>query len=175
MLLGCDVINIPLYHEICCISINPIDMLFKATLLGSQYVLMLGMILSFYDVIDKWTTDWNRPSIEIILDQVSTQFYEHKFLFFLLEKIWDALELIDDPLEFMTEERKVQQIENILSNERNERAAKFVKIEIVESPELQITILNTEETIAQHPGWFEPLERDTLDEVVDTNSELDET
>jgi len=133
------------------------------------------MILSLYDIIDKWTTDWNRPSIETILDQVSTQFYEHKFVFFLLEKIWDALELIDDPLEFMTEERKVRQIENILSSERNERAAKFVKLEVVEYPRLKITILNADETIAKHPSWFAPLERVTLDEVVDTNLEPGET
>jgi len=150
-------------------------MLLKVILLGSQYVLILRMILSLYDVIDKWTTDWNRPSIETILDQVSTQFYEHKFVFFLFEKIWDALELIDDPLEFMTEERKVRQIENILSSERNERAAKFVKLEVVEYPRLKITILNADETIAKHPGWFAPLERVTLDEVVDTNLEPDET
>ncbi|MHA1137659.1 MAG: hypothetical protein ACTSSE_14345 [Candidatus Thorarchaeota archaeon] len=116
------------------------------------------MSKTLYDIIDSWTMIWDRASIEITLSQVSKHFYKHKRVFFLLEEIWDALEFIDDPLEFMTEERKIKQIENLLSSQRNERAAKFVKVEVVESPRLEITVLNAEETIAQNPGWFEPWE-----------------
>lgn len=125
------------------------------------------MSKTLYDIIDAWTMNWDRGSIEITLEQVAAPFYEHKLVFFLLEEIWDALEFIDDPLEFMTEERKIKQIENILSNERNERAAKFVKIEVVESPSLRITVLNAEETIQQNPGWFTPWEGMTLSEFGD--------
>lgn len=124
------------------------------------------MTKTLYDIIDSWTMNWNRGFIETTLKQVSAPFYERKIVFFLLEEIWNALEYIDDPLEFMTEERKIQEIERILSNGRNERAAKFVKLEIVESPELKITVLNSEEVIKQNPGWFEAWEGITWDEVV---------
>ena len=77
------------------------------------------MIKTLYDLIDAWTVTWDRGTIEITLEQVSAPFYKHKLVFFLIEKIWDALEFIDDPLEFMTEERKIQQIENILSCSQN--------------------------------------------------------
>ena len=95
-----------------------------------------------------------------VLKQVATPFYKLKRVFFLLEEIWDALEFIDDPLEFMTEERKVQQIENLLGYGKIERAAKFVKLEIVESPELKITVLNAEEAIVKHPSWFDKVRDD---------------
>ncbi|MGY5872950.1 MAG: hypothetical protein RTV72_11935 [Candidatus Thorarchaeota archaeon] len=116
------------------------------------------MSKTLYDIIDSWTMNWDRGVIEITLNQVSESFNKRKLVFFLIEQIWDALELIDDPLEFMTEARKIKQIEKILSSERNERAAKFVKIEVVESPRLMVTVLNAEETIAKNPGWFEPWE-----------------
>jgi hypothetical protein len=129
---------------------------------------------TLYDIIDSWTMNWDRSSIEITLEQVSAPFYKRKLVFFLLEEIWNALEFIDDPLEFMTEERKIKEIENILSSARNERAAKLVKLDIVESPELKITIRNAEEIIAKNPGWFEPWEGVTWNEVAETKLENDE-
>ena len=132
------------------------------------------MSKSLYDIIDSWTMNWDRSSIEITLEQVSAPFYKRKLVFFLLEEIWNALEFIDDPLEFMTEERKIKEIENILSSARNERAAKLVKLDIVESPELKITVLNAEEIIAKNPGWFEPWEGVTWNEVAETMLENDE-
>jgi len=129
---------------------------------------------TLYDIIDSWTMNWDRSSIEITLEQVSAPFYKRKLVFFLLEEIWNALEFIDDPLEFMTEERKIKEIENILSSARNERAAKLVKLDIVESPELKITVLNYEEIIAKNPGWFEPWEGVTWNEVAETKLENDE-
>ena len=123
------------------------------------------MSKTLYDLIDSWTMNWDRGSVEIIMNQVSDPFNKRKLVFFLLEEIWDALELIDDPSEFMTEERKIKQIENILRSQRNERAAKFVQLEVVETPELKITVLNAEETIAKNPGWFSPWEGVTWDEV----------
>jgi len=68
--------------------------------------------------------------------------------------------IIDDPLEFMTEERKIQQIESLLGYGKIERAAKFVQLEIVESPELKITVLNAEDVIAKHPSWFDKVRDD---------------
>ena len=120
------------------------------------------MTTTLYDIIDSWTMKWDRAIIEITLNQVAAPFYERKLVFFLLEEIWDALELIDDPLEFMTETRKIKQIENILGDDFNERAAKFVRVKVVKSPRFEITVLNAEETIAQHPDWFEPWEGMTL-------------
>jgi hypothetical protein len=122
------------------------------------------MPTTLYDLIDTWTMKWDRAVVEITLNQVSAPFYKHKVVFFLLEEIWDILEIIDDPLEFMTEARKIQQIEKFLSSELNERAAKFVKVEVTESPRLEISVLNAEETIAQHPSWFEPWEGMTMSE-----------
>ncbi len=134
----------------------------------------IRMPKTLYDIIDSWTMNWDRSSIEITLEQVSAPFYKRKLVFFLLEEIWNALEFIDDPLEFMTEERKIKEIENILSSARNERAAKLVKLDIVESPELKITVLNYEEIIAKNPGWFEPWEGVTWNEVAETKLENDE-
>jgi hypothetical protein len=125
------------------------------------------MSKTLYDIIDTWTMKWDRASIEITLSQVSDPFHKQKRVFFLLEEIWDILEFIDDPLEFMTEERKIKQIEILLSSARNERAAKFVKVEVVESPRLEITVLNAEETIAKNPGWFSPWEGMTLSDFGD--------
>lgn len=119
------------------------------------------MMKTLYDIIDTWTMNWNRGAIESTLQQVATTFNERKLVFFLLEEIWDALEIIDDPLEFLTEERKIQQIEKLLSIKRNERAAKAVKLEIIESQELKIEVLNAEEVITENPSWFEKWERIT--------------
>ncbi len=118
------------------------------------------MTTTLYDIIDTWTMKWDRVLIDSVLQQVAAPFYKRKLVFFLLEEIWDALEYIDDPLEFMTEARKIQQIENLLGYGKIERAAKFVKLEIVESPELKITVLNAEEAIAKHPSWFDKVRDD---------------
>jgi len=122
------------------------------------------MTTTLYDIIDTWTMKWDRGLIESILKQVSTPFYEHKLVFFLLEEIWDMLEFIDDPMEFMTEDRKIEQIEKLLGVSRIERAAKSVELEIVETPELKIKILNAEEVIAKHPGWFTKRDEVTWDQ-----------
>ncbi len=110
---------------------------------------------TLFDIIDSWTLNWNRGEIETTLQQVAAPFNERKLVFFLLEEFWNALEFIDDPLEYMTEERKIQQIEKILGGRRNERAAKAVKLEITESPELKILVLNVEDVTKENPSWFE--------------------
>ncbi len=112
---------------------------------------------TLYDIIDTWTMKWDRGAIETILKQVAAPFYKRKLVFFLLEEIWDMLEFIDDPHEFMTEERKIEQIEKLLGGNKIERAARFVELEITESPELKITVLNAENVIAKHPSWFDKL------------------
>ncbi len=113
------------------------------------------MTSTLYDIIDTWTMKWDRGAIENTLKHVAAPFYKLKLVFFLLEEIWDLLEFVDDPMEFMTEERKIEQIEKLLGDSKIERAAKFVELEIVESPELKITVLNTEDVIAKHPSWFD--------------------
>lgn len=118
------------------------------------------MTTTLYDIIDTWTMKWDRGLIDSVLEQVAAPFYKLKLVFFLLEEIWDVLEFIDDPLEFMTETRKIQQIENLLGYGKIERAAKFVKLELVESPELKITVLNAEDAITKHPSWFNKVRDD---------------
>jgi len=118
------------------------------------------MTTTLYDIIDTWTMKWDRGLIDSVLEQVAAPFYKLKLVFFLLEEIWDVLEFIDDPLEFMTEARKIQQIENLLGYGKIERAAKFVKLDIIESPELKLTVLNAEEAIAKHPSWFDKVRDD---------------
>lgn len=111
-------------------------------------------MITLFDLIDRWTMKWNRVLIETTLNQVAAPFYKRKLVFFLLEEFWDTLELIDDPQEFMTEERKISHIEHLLSKERNERAAKTVMLEVIESPDFKITVLNVDEIVSQHPAWF---------------------
>jgi hypothetical protein len=110
---------------------------------------------TLFDVIDRWTMKWDRGLVETTLSQVAAPFYKRKLVFFLLEEFWDALELIDNPLEFMTEERKIAHVEQFLSKERNERAARAIILDIIESPEFRVTVMNVDEVVSQHPGWFE--------------------
>ncbi len=119
---------------------------------------------TLYDVIDSWTLKWDRGLIEITMNQVAEVFYKHKCIFYLLEEIWDILELIDDPLEFMTQERMIVQFERLLSDEQNELAAKSVQLELTEPPRFTINVLNAKELITSHPEWFEPYEGMTLGE-----------
>ncbi len=92
-----------------------------------------------------------------------------KVTFLLLEDLWDLLELMDDPLEFMTNERMSLLIENQLRDERKERVSKFVQVEISGPPEHKIEVLNVEETIAKFPSWFRKYDGMTWD---DTKSSL---
>jgi len=120
--------------------------------------------MTLYDIIDSWTLNWDRGLIEITLNEVSEAFYKKKHIFYLLEEIWDILELIDDPLEFMTQDRMVAQFERLLSIEKNEMAAKSVQLEITDPPRFTVTVLNAQEVISAHPEWFEPWEGMTLSE-----------
>lgn len=119
---------------------------------------------TLYDVIDSWTLQWDRGLVEITLNLVAEEFYKHKRIFYLLEEIWDVLELIDDPLEFMTQDRMIAQFERLLSNEQNELAAKSVQLEITDPPRFTIDVLNAKDLIASHSEWFEPWEGMTLSE-----------
>ena len=116
------------------------------------------MSKTLYDIIDSWTMKWDRASVEMILNQVSAPFYKRKLVFFLLEEIWDILEIVDNPMEYVTEPRAIKLVENLLSSEQNELAAKFIEVEVKESPSLTLTVLNAEETMRKHPEWFEPWE-----------------
>lgn len=120
---------------------------------------------SFFDILDSWTLIFDRGTFEITLNEVSDQFYKRKVTFLLLEDLWDLLELMDDPLEFMTNERMSLLIENQLRNERKERVSKFVQVEISGPPEHKIEVLNVEETIAKFPSWFKKYDGMTWDDA----------
>ena len=120
---------------------------------------------SFFDILDSWTLIFDRGTFEITLNEVSDQFYKRKVTFLLLEDLWDLLELMDDPLEFMTNERMSLLIENQLRNERKERVSKFVQVEISGPPKHKIEVLNVEETIAKFPSWFKKYDGMTWDDA----------
>lgn len=119
---------------------------------------------SLFDILDSWTLIFDRGTAEITLNEISGSFYKHKVTFLLLEDLWDLLEMMDDPLEFMTDERMSYLIEKILRDEEKERVAKFVQVEIPELPEYKIEVLNVEEAIAQFPSWFKEYDGMTWDE-----------
>ena len=118
------------------------------------------MIKTLYEVIDSWTTEWDIGLIEIILNMVAEEFYKHKHTFYLLEDIWNVLDLTDGPLEFLMG----KELGDFLRKERNEQAAKSVRLEITEPPRLTVNVLNAQELIATHPDWFKPWEGMTLSE-----------
>jgi len=120
---------------------------------------------SLFDIIDGWTLIFDRGDFEITLNEVSSCFYKLKVTFLLLEDLWDLLEMMDEPLEFMTNERMSFLIEKLLRDEARERVAKFVQVEFSGPPEYKIQVLNTEETIAQFPSWFKDYNGITWDEA----------
>ena len=120
---------------------------------------------SFFDILDSWTLIFDRGAFEITLNEMSTFFYKQKVTFLLLEDLWDLLELMDDPLEFMTDERMSLLIENQLRDEAKERVAKFVQVEISGPPEHKIEVLNVEETINKFPSWFKKYDGITWDDA----------
>jgi hypothetical protein len=109
---------------------------------------------SLFDIIDSWTLFFDRATYEITLNAISDFFYKHKVTFLLLEDLWDLLEMMDDPQEFMTDDRMMILIEKLLRDEKRERIAKFVQLEISGPPEHKIEVLNADETISQFPSWF---------------------
>lgn len=123
------------------------------------------MIKSLFDIIDGWTLIFDRASMEITLNMVSKSFYKRKVKFTLLEDLWDLLEMMDDPLEFMTNIRMSNLIEKLLRDEDWADVAKFVQIDFVGLPEPKIEVLNVEDTISQFPDWFEDYDGMTLDDA----------
>ena len=115
---------------------------------------------TLYEVLDSWTLEWDRGLIEIILNMVAEEFYKLKHAFYLIEDIWNLLELTDGPLEFLTG----KEIGDFLRKERNEKAAKSVRLEITESPRVTVNVLNAQEIIAANPDWFKPWVGMTLSE-----------
>ena len=73
--------------------------------------------------------------------------------------------MMDDPLEFMTDERMAYLVEKILRDEKKQRVAKFVQLEISRPPEPKIEVLNVEETIARFPTWFKEYDGMTWDDA----------
>ena len=109
---------------------------------------------------------FDRGAFEITLNEISTFFYKQKVTFLLLEDLWDLLELMDDPLEFMTNERMSNLVERQLRDEEKERVAKFVQVEISGPPEHKIEVLNVMETIAKFPSWFKKYDGMTWDDAM---------
>jgi hypothetical protein len=118
------------------------------------------MMRTLFDIIDGWTLLFNRTELENTLVEVSNPFYDEGVTFLLLEDLWDLLEKMDDPKEFMTDNRMEILIEKLLRDEDRARVAKFVQIEYP-----SLTVLNAKETIAKFLNWFEPYEDMTWDEA----------
>lgn len=114
------------------------------------------ILKTLYDVIDQWTLiPWDRILVETTVSQISNIFYEKDKILMLLEEIWDILELVDNPSEFMTEERIKRHFELLLSDESVERCAKSIQLEMTNGPKPMIEVLNADAIIADHPEWFE--------------------
>lgn len=119
---------------------------------------------SLFDILDAWTLIFDRVEMEITLTDVSYPFNEKRLKFRLLEDLWDLFEMLDNPDEYMTDMRMSNLVVKFLRGEGRENVAKFVQIEVSGPPGLRMEVLNVEETIAQFPDWFEPLEGMTFDE-----------
>jgi len=120
---------------------------------------------TFFDILDGWTLIFDQGDFEIMLNEISTFFYKHKVTFLLLEELWDLLEMMEDPLEFMTNERMSYLVEKLLRDEEKQKIAKFVQLEIFKPPEYKVEVLNVEETIEQFPSWFKEYDRMTWDDA----------
>ena len=121
---------------------------------------------SLFDILDSWTLVFDRGTVEITMNEISKFFYVKKVTFLLLEDIWDLLEMMDDPIEFMTDERMVNLMEKLLRDEEKQRVAKFVQLEISGPPEPKIEVLNVDETIAQFPEFFKEYDGMTWDDMM---------
>ena len=121
---------------------------------------------TLFDIIDGWTLIFDRAEMEITLNEVSKPFYEHKVKFMLLEDLWDLLEMMDNPQEFMTNERMSYLIEKLLHDEEKQKIAKFVQLEISKPPEYKIEVLNVEEAVDQFPSWFQEYDGMTWDDAM---------
>lgn len=119
---------------------------------------------SLYAILDGWTLFWDSASIDITLNEIASAFYKQKVSFVLLDRVWDMLEYVDDPLEFMTDGEKMYYLEKLLSDEQFEEVARFVQIQVTNAPEHKISVMNAKETIAKFPSWFEEYEGITWDE-----------
>jgi hypothetical protein len=120
---------------------------------------------SLFDILDSWTLIFDRGTVEITMNEISKFFYVKKVTFLLLEDIWDLFEMMDDPLEFMTDERMSHLVENLLRDEEKQRVAKFVQLEVSGPPEPKIDVLNVEETIAHFPEFFKEYDGMTWDDM----------
>ena len=123
------------------------------------------MKTTFFDIIDGWTLRWDRGTVEITLNDVSDVFYRLGKIFFLTEDLWNLLEVADDPSEFMTDARAVTLVEDLLRKEMAATAARAVQLEVPDSPEQKIRVLNAENVIKSHPYWFEVYEGMTLSDA----------
>jgi hypothetical protein len=109
-----------------------------------------------FDIIDQWTLiPWDKNKVEMTVTQISHTFYNMDKILLLLEEIWDILELVDSPTEYMTEERIKRRFELLLSDESVERCAKAIHIEMSFDSEPIIEVLNAKEIIEDHPEWFD--------------------
>jgi hypothetical protein len=120
---------------------------------------------TLFDIVDGWTLIFDRAEMEITLNMVSKPFYERKVKFLLLEDLWDLLEMMDDPLEFMTDARMSNLIEKLLRDEGRAKVARFVQIDITKQPRLEMDVLNSDETLKQFPDWFDAYDGITWDDV----------
>ncbi|TFF91334.1 hypothetical protein EU545_04455 [Candidatus Thorarchaeota archaeon] len=118
------------------------------------------MRTTLFDLIDEWTLEWDRAMIDLTLDDVSKAFYQRGLVFLALEKLWDLLEIVDDPSEYVTDQRKIAMVEKLLREKGFEKAAMSVEVEVSEGSVYRITVVNADELISLNPSWFETYDRD---------------
>jgi hypothetical protein len=128
----------------------------------------LAMKKTLYGLMDYWTLFWDDIEVEMTLTQLSDEFSRRDVVFFVLENLWNAYETTQDPLEYMTDERKTLLIVRLLRDKRVEHAAKALKVETTGPPDFEIKALNAGQLIEENPSWFREFEGHTLDEAYDS-------
>lgn len=126
---------------------------------------MFTMKMTLYDLMDGWTLVWDDTEVEMRLLQLGDEFSKHKVIFHVLEKLFDVYEATQDPLEFMTDERKMMLVVGLLRDNAIERAAKAVELDVPRSLDESLQVLNADTLMRDFPSLFEDSERPSRDEM----------
>ncbi len=125
------------------------------------------MRTNFYEMMKSWTINsWNREEIDSILDYIAEPFTDRELAFLLIDDLYDWLEQIDGPFDsMMPSKHKQQQFQIFLDNKEIIEVSRSLELEVEDSPELEITILNIDEVVTKYPSWFEKYKPTTWDDV----------
>ena len=128
------------------------------------------MRTNFYEIMKGWTSNpWNREKIDSTLDYVGAAFTDKELAFLLIDDLYDWLEQFDGPFDsMMPSKQKQQQFQIFLDNKETIEVSRSLDLEVEESPELRIAILNADDVITKYPSWFEKYKPTTWDDVEET-------